>query len=304
MHKKPLVSIICLCYNHDDFVVESLNSVLNQNYQPIEMIIIDDCSTDKSVAVIEKWLENLQNITFIKNTKNLGNTKSFNKAAKMAKGEFLIDLATDDILLNNCVAIQIERFNTTKHPNVAVVYSNVAMIDEKGDFLENYFPTNPDGKLLTKRESGDEYLRIIAGGKDAICTVGSMIKKDVYQQLNGYDETLAYEDLDFWIRASRIYNFDFIDEVLIQKRVVANSLTANFHLKKSALSKKINYSTYQIIKKVYYLNKNKKEDKAVLKRLHYEMILNFKNSHYYLVIKYALLEMKIRIRLITKILFL
>lgn len=297
MHEKPLVSVICLCYNHDDFVVESLNSVLSQNYQPIEMIIIDDCSTDNSVAVIEKWLENRQNITFIKNTKNLGNTKSFNKAAKITQGNYLIDLATDDILLNNCIALQIERFNTTKHSNVAIVYSNVAMIDEKGNSLENYFPTNSEGKLLTKRESGNEYIRIIAGGKDAICTVGSMIKKDVYQQLNGYDEALAYEDLDFWIRASRIYNFDFIDEVLIQKRVVANSLGTNFHLKKSILSKKINYSTYQIIKKVYLLNNTKVEDRAILKRLHYEMILNFKNSNYALVLKYVLLEFKIRIRL-------
>ena len=74
MHEKPLVSVICLCYNHAEFVIESLNSVLNQNYQPIEIIIVDDYSTDNSVAVIEKWVENNQSLTFIKNTNNLGNT--------------------------------------------------------------------------------------------------------------------------------------------------------------------------------------------------------------------------------------
>ena len=140
MHKKPLVSIICLCYNHDHFVVESLNSVLNQNYQPIEMIIIDDCSTDKSVAVIEKWLENLQNITFIKNTKNLGNTKSFNKAAKMAKGEFLIDLFvnvlgyTKNPSLNFNLTTEYKNVKDSKKADGAIIINEVvkAVIELKG----------------------------------------------------------------------------------------------------------------------------------------------------------------------------
>jgi hypothetical protein len=82
--------------------------------------------------------------------------------------------------------------------------------------------------------------------------------------------------------------------------VLPNSLGTNFHRKKSSLSKKINASTYQIIHKVYHLNKSQEEDRAILKRLHYEMLLNFKNSYYLLVLKYAYLEMKIRWRLLLK----
>jgi hypothetical protein len=173
------------------------------------------------------------------------------------------------------------------------------LIDEKGNFIEHYFKVDSTGKVLNKRESGDEYLRIITGGEEAICTVTAMVRKDVYENLNGYDENLAYEDLDFWIRASRLYQFDFIDEILFQKRVLPNSLGTNFHRKKSDLAKKINSSTYKILKKVYHLNRNKEEDKAILKRLHFEMILNFKNSHYLLVIKYILLEVRIRFRVIV-----
>jgi len=298
MEKFPLVSVVCLCYNHAPFVVDSLNSVLSQQYQPIEIIIVDDCSTDTSVAVIEAWLADKKGITFIKNPENLGNTKSFNKALKVARGTYLIDLATDDLLMPDCIAKQVEKFQTSTHERLGIVYANASLIDENGAFLSHYFKSNADGTLLHQRQSGDEYLRIITGGAEAMCTVTAMVKKEVFDRLEGYDERLAYEDLDFWIRAARLYQFDFIDAVLFQKRVLPNSLGTNFHRKKSDLSKKINASTYQILHKVYHLNRTKDEDKAILKRLHYEMVLNFKNSYYLLVLKYACLELKIRLRLL------
>ena len=112
MHQNPLVSVICLCYNHADYVTESLDSVLNQEYKNIEIIIIDDCSTDNSVPVIDEWLQKYPSILFIKNKTNLGNTKSFNKALEIAKGAYIIDFATDDILMPNCITQQIEKFST------------------------------------------------------------------------------------------------------------------------------------------------------------------------------------------------
>ena len=122
-----------------------------------------------------------------------------------------------------------------------------------------------------------------------------MVKKTVFDHLNGYDETLVYEDLDFWIRASRIYDFDFIDQILMQKRIVPNSLGTDFFKKKDSRAKKINHSTYLILKKAIDLNKTKEENKALLKRIHFEMILAYKTSNFALVLKYILLEVKLRI---------
>ncbi|MGL2967011.1 glycosyltransferase family 2 protein [Flavobacterium sp. XGLA_31] len=300
MEKFPLISVVCLCYNHAEFIVESLDSVLSQHYSSIEIIIIDDCSTDNSVSVIETWLLDKPEITFIKNSQNLGNTKAFNLGLKIAKGDYLIDFATDDILLPNCITKQVEKFLSSTNKNLGIVYANASLIDEKGNFIEPFFKVDRNGKVLHKRESSDEYLRIITGGHEALCSVTAMVKKEVYEKLNGYDENLAYEDLDFWIRASRIYQIDFIDEILFQKRVLQNSLGTNFHRKKSPLSRKINLSTYLIIKKVYCLNRTREEDKAILKRIHYEMILNFKNAYYWLVLKLIVIELKIRLRLLYK----
>ena len=103
----------------------------------------------------------------------------------------------------------------------------------------------------------------------------------MFDFLEGYDETLDYEDLDSWIRASREYEFDFIDKVLVKKRTVTNSLGSNFYKKKH----KINKSTYKILRKALGLNRSKTEDLALQKRVHHEIIHSFKYRNLNLLIK-------------------
>ncbi|MBG6111232.1 glycosyltransferase involved in cell wall biosynthesis [Flavobacterium sp. CG_9.10] len=293
MQDKPIVTIICLCYNQQDYVLESLFSVINQSYPAIELIIVDDYSTDNSKATIEKWLVNYPQIQFIANQTNLGNTKSFNNALKIAKGQYIIDLAADDALLPKCVSLQLNAFKNTTYKNLGIVYGNTELINENGEFHSYYFAVDQSKKVIKQRITGEIYLSVLSGG-DSICSVSSMVKKSVFDSLHGYDETLAYEDLDFWIRASRHYEFDFIDEILIQKRIVANSLGTDFFKKNDSKSKKINHSTYLILKKAIALNKTREENKAILKRIHFETILAYKTSNMILMIKYIVLEIKLR----------
>jgi glycosyltransferase involved in cell wall biosynthesis len=293
MQDKSLVTIICLCYNQEPYVIESLRSVINQDYKLIELIIVDDCSTDHSKSVIEKWLLDYPEIQFIANETNLGSTKSFNKALKIAKGAYIIDLAADDVLLNNCVSLQCNAFTNSPFKNLGMVYGNAALINENGDFDSYYFAVDHHKNVIQKRATGDIYLSVIRGG-NSICSVSSMVKKTIFDALNGYDENLAYEDLDFWIRSSRVYEVDFIDKILINKRTVANSLGTTFFKKRN----KINNSTFIILKKAIQLNRTKKENKAILKRIHFEMILAFRTSNFELVLKYIAMEIKLRIKIL------
>ncbi|OOV13055.1 glycosyltransferase [Flavobacterium sp. LM4] len=284
MSNNPLVTVICLCYNHEAYVTESLDSVINQSYLPIQLIIVDDFSTDNSKVVIENWIQNHPKIKFITNETNLGNTKSFNKALQEAKGEYIIDLATDDILLPNCVMTQINAFKNSTFKNLGVVYGNAELISEKGLFNSFYFPVNAQKKVIEKRITGDIYQNVLSDFY-SICSVSAMIKKSVIDHLEGYDESLAYEDLDFWMRASRIYDFDFIDEVIMQKRIVSNSLATNFYKKNDPQTKKIDYSTYLILKKGIQLNQSIQEDLAIQKRVHNSIINCLENKNYWLVLK-------------------
>ena len=294
MQNLPLVSIICLCYNHENFVIEALNSVLSQSYGNIELIIADDYSTDGSKKTIKNWLKDRPNIKFIINESNLGNTKTFNKALQFTKGDYIIDLAADDILLPNCVETQVNTFlNSKKQKKLAIVYGNAEIISENNNHLRYYYKVGVEKKALIKPASGDIYLSML-NQSSMICSVSSMVKRDVLEELKGYDENLAYEDLDLWIRTSRNYNFEFIDAVLVQKREVENSLGNQFYKKFNRRTRKINHSSYLVIKKAIALNKTKIENKALLKRLHYEMTKAYKTFDIWLFIKYIPLELRLR----------
>ena len=96
----PLVSIIALCYNQEEFLCETLESIKAQTYKNLELIIIDDCSTDQSVKKIESWIKaNNHNCNFITNKENLGLVKSLNIAVKKCKGKYYSLIACDDIYL-------------------------------------------------------------------------------------------------------------------------------------------------------------------------------------------------------------
>ncbi|MBE8723640.1 glycosyltransferase [Flavobacterium hungaricum] len=292
MQENSLVTVICLCYNHEKYVIESLNSVLNQDYPFIELIIIDDCSTDQSQEIISKWCIDHPDAQFFISVKNIGNTKNFNKGLSAAKGAFIIDLAADDVLMPNCVSLQLQAFRESKYKNLGVVYGNAIQITENGEFDSYYFPVDSTKKTIEKRQTGDIYLNVLSGG-NSICSISAMTKRSVFDALNGYDERLAYEDLDFWIRASRQYEFDYIDEVLIKRRIISNSLTTAFYNKKHKRLKAINRSTYIVLQNTLQLNKSKEEDKALQKRVHYEIIHTFKIKQYGLLLKNIMLKLKL-----------
>ena len=289
MQNFPLVSVICLCYNHEEYVVEALNSVINQAYPNIELLIADDFSSDNSVSVIKSWLESHPDITFITNKTNLGNTKTFNTLAKIATGEYIIDLAADDILLPNCVEKQVTTFQNSGYKKLGIVYGNLIEIEGNGNFLRNYY-TNED-----EPKSGDIY-KMVIGRTTQICSVSSMIKKSVLEKSDFYDENLDYEDLDLWIRVSRNFEFEYIPEVLTKKRVLSNSLSSHFLFKNNSKTKKLNTSTLKILIKAYKLNQSKEEHKALLDRIRFEMYKFIKARNFILLFKLLVLEIKVRIK--------
>jgi glycosyltransferase involved in cell wall biosynthesis len=297
MHQTPLVTVICLSYNHAEFVIEALESVLHQTHNNVELIIADDFSTDNSVEIIEQWLKQHPQIPFIMNVENLGNTKTFNKCLKIAKGAFLIDLAADDVLNPDCIVQQLKGFAETTYENVGLIYGNAELISEKGAFIKDYFETDSNRKRLKSQPTGNIYVGLL-NGINNVCSISSLVKREVFEKLKGYDENLAYEDYDFWIRASRIYSFDYVDEILIKKRVLEDSMYTLLTKKNNPRTRHFNYSTYLILQKAFVLNRNKADFRAMLKRVHFEMTVAFKTRDFVLLSKYILLELKVRTRVL------
>ena len=109
MKEPSLVTVVCLCYNHENFIKEALDSILDQTYKRVEVILIDDYSTDNSLNILTEYSYKY-NWELIVNVKNKGNCKSFNKGLARARGEFIIDFATDDILLPTRIEEQVNIF--------------------------------------------------------------------------------------------------------------------------------------------------------------------------------------------------
>lgn len=292
----PIVTVVCLCFNHEKFVLECLESIENQTYTNIELIVVDDFSQDGSVALIAEYLSNKPHITFLRNTLNLGSTKSFNQALRLAKGTLIMDLAADDVLLQTAIEDLVNGFQVSCYDNLAAVYGNCIEISERGEKLNYFFDVDGQEKVIQPIKTGDIYMDVIGSGKKT-CSATALFRKEVYEKLKAYDEQLFYEDLDLWVRASRIYNFDFIDKIVLKKRIVKNSMGTLFHDKKDLRRRKINRSSFIIAKKIYDLNQTTPEDRALLQRIHYNLVLNFTLRDWELVLKYSWIALKLRKRI-------
>ncbi|MEM7249333.1 MAG: glycosyltransferase family A protein [Acidobacteriota bacterium] len=141
MTDKPLVSVICLCYNHASFVEEAIDSVLNQTYPNIQLIVVDDASEDTSKEVIQEKVREVSGIEFLDISQNLGNCKAFNQGLAMANGEYIIDLAADDVLFPTRVARGVQEL-VKRGSDYGVNFTNAQIIDSEGSFLRNFYELN------------------------------------------------------------------------------------------------------------------------------------------------------------------
>ncbi len=260
---ESLVSIICISYNHGPYIKEALESVWAQRYQNIQVIVLDDGSTDNSQDLIREAIGDRE-ILFIDHKVNSGYTKTFNEGLALAKGDYIIDFALDDVMLPNFVKSGVDRLSQ-ESGKTGVVYSNADYIDESSKVIGNHKETLLTKGMVKELAEGDVFEKILR--RYFICTPTMIIRRAVFDRLGGYDESLAYEDFDFWVRSSRYWEYAYLDEVHMQKRKLSTSMSANRyrHHQNELLS-----SVLKVCQKAFHLCKTKPELKALKERLNYE----------------------------------
>ncbi len=264
MESLPLVSVVCLCYNQKEFAKSALESAITQTYPNIEIIVVDDASTDGSRKEIESFLQDHPDIKFIPLSKNLGNCAAFNLAFARTEGKYIIDLAADDLLLPVRVEMGVADLEMADK-TYGVHFSDAFIIDKEGKILNTHFVRNQDGDLIEDIPQGDIYRELIT--RYFINPPTMMMKREVLEALGGYDETLSYEDFDFWIRSSRKYKYLFNKTPLVKKRVLKKSLSSN----QFTFRNKHQTSTQEVCQKILSLNQTKAENQALISRCWYEI---------------------------------
>lgn len=259
----PLVSVICLCYNHERFVQEALESVLAQTYPAIEIIVVDDASADGSVAVIQRVAKAHPQIQVIALPENGGNCAAFNRALALAKGAYVVDFSTDDVFVPERIARQVACLEALDN-RYGVVFTDAVFIDGKGEPFRKHFDHLLSKGLLDRIPEGDVYTDVLR--HYFICSPTMLVRRSVLDTLGGYDETLAYEDFDFWVRSSRRYYYAFLNEPLTKVRRGHRSLSSSLYEPGDRQLE----STYRICRKALALNRTAADHAALRWRVRYE----------------------------------
>ncbi|MFB6317436.1 glycosyltransferase [Saccharicrinis sp. FJH54] len=231
----PLVSVIVLTYNSLDYVLETLESVKQQSYKKIELIITDDGSSDKTVSTCETWL--LRNkkwfiqTRLITTEKNTGVPANCNRGIKAAKGEWIKFIGGDDLLLKDCIKNNID--NTVKNAKIKIQFSKQlyfkALNGEKQIIEDLYFKENYRYYNIDNEE---QYKVLLV--RNFLIAPTSFFKATVFYEIGLFDESIkGIEDYPFWLKASQKgYKFYFFDKetVMYRKSEINSSSLPRMHL--------------------------------------------------------------------------
>jgi glycosyltransferase involved in cell wall biosynthesis len=282
MINNPLVSVLCLSYNQKKFVEEAIQSVFNQTYPFIQLIVLDDGSSDGSAQTITRFLGDKASVVFLINETNQGYTKSLNKALSYATGEFIVDLAADDILMPTRVEDGVSAL-VKAGAKFGVNFSDAEIIAEDGRFLGVHSEKYPHQSI----PQGDVYKDIVR--RYFICPPTMLFRKSVIDHLGGYDDSLAFEDFDFLVRAARDFHFCYTPKPLVKRRLVDQSMSR----KQFRRGDPQRVSTLRVCEKIDKMNKSIEEVEALKKRVRYEFFLSIKLGDFSLAVKFVRLYFRL-----------
>ncbi len=182
--KENLVSVVIPCYNQAEYIEETVDSVLKQSYVPIEIIIVNDGSTDNSGNVIEEIISKYPTIKSIV-IKNSGVSRARNIGIENAEGKYILPLDADDLIEPDYIKLAVEEFQ--KNPDLLVVTA-------KGRFF---------GKETGDWNLEDFSMKKMLHGNVVFCP--SIFKKSDWQKVGGFDENMTHlEDWEFFIRLTSL----------------------------------------------------------------------------------------------------
>ncbi|MCI8326671.1 MAG: glycosyltransferase [Lachnospiraceae bacterium] len=215
---EPLVSVCIPAYNNADYIKETVESVLRQTYQNLELIVVDDNSTDHTVEILESIQD--ERLKIYHNEKNLGMVGNWNRCLELATGDYVKLICADDMIAS--AAIEKEANAMKKHPSVNLVESDTRLVDIHGRRTGQFrrYPKSGivDGKKLAKISL---MIQDFYGAP-----VNNLIRRSALKRTGGFDPAFTYIlDFDMWLRLSCAGDVYIIHEQLNSFRIRNDSNT-------------------------------------------------------------------------------
>lgn len=240
MQNRPLISIVIGAYNCGPYLKETLNSIISQEVTPMEIIIVDDHSQDNTFQVLEEFSDKIHIVRLPQNSG--GPSKPRNMGLKLAQGKYIAVFDADDVMLPGKLKESVSFLQ--KFPDIPLVFTNFQNFRNNLEREEKFLDDHVDFYEMPKEKLKDEWFKILS--QDAHDTLMSdvylipsstVFNRRLLDEIGFFDESLSYsEDLDFYIRTARKYNFGFINKVYHLRRIHGNNISWNFKSTKSNLN--------------------------------------------------------------------
>ena len=219
----PKVSIVAANYNNSRYVLDCLDSIRKQTYPNIELIIVDDGSSDDSAEKIREWLKGYTKpYKYIVHETNKGICPTCNELIRNASGKYISMIATDDMYLPEKISSQVEIMEK-QDETVAFVYSDTWMIDETSHRKPGSYMVNVCNIPVDKLNIKDVATQLSENNFLHWITV--LVRKNVYEHVGIYDENLTFEDYDMSLRIIEKYKIVFTENIQTLYRVHKTSFS-------------------------------------------------------------------------------
>jgi glycosyltransferase involved in cell wall biosynthesis len=197
------VSVIIPTYNRSKYLPRAVKSVLGQTFSDLEVIIVDDCSTDQTPAVAKKIVSQDSRVRYHRLEKNQGAPKARNTGIGLAKGEYIGLLDDDDNWRPNKLELQVKKFDSSPE-EVALVY---------GGYKINYSDEDIADRVKKPKKKGKIFEDLLDK-----CRIGSptvLVRAVAFDKVGRFDLKLkSCQDWDMWLRISKEFKVDYVDEVV------------------------------------------------------------------------------------------
>lgn len=206
----PLVTVIIASYNHARYIEASINSVINQTYKNIELLVVDDGSKDESPAVLKRLQE--QHGFDLRFQANQGLARTLNDAIARARGDLIVPFGSDDIMMPHRIATQVEYMEGK--PEVGICSANIETIDQNGNVMGAREQRNRN--LPFRRLDFDD---LFLDRKPGPMAATLMLRREALEKVGGFNADIRLEDVYIELSIARAgYFIDVLGEVLAQYR--------------------------------------------------------------------------------------
>lgn len=242
MKEEVLVSVVVIAYQSEKYILETLESIKNQTYSKLELIISDDCSGDNTVALAKKWSqENEQRfskVTILAGEENLGLPGNFNRGFAASHGKYIKLIAADDILVPECIEVMVTECEAKQYSLLLARMKSFY----KGDDLKEM----PINREFYGMDAEEQYKHLLVVNEGTAPTV--MYRADLLKQMHGLDERYRLmEDYPFWLKVTKAgIKMNLCDFVAVHYRRNDDSATSTTN------EKVVGKAYFKTCKKFYY----------------------------------------------------